>query len=357
MPHRSSRAVGGETPPPFVRPYPPSWIDRLTAWIDRVPGPTWGFYATVGAVYTGLFLLGEARLGAYERGFNPAHVFYAILPAYTLAVIDHLDRVAAACAVRYFASQPEPEAGSEEMLFRLTMMPPGPALWVSLGTAALVLTLLISGGADQVASIGFVSSPAGIALVTAHFVVMWLLYGAVVYHTIHQFRTIRRIYAAHPVTDVYAAASSHGFSGLTARTALLITLVNYGWVVADPQSLSNPLSLAITVFLAGLAIFIFVWPLWGAHQMLTTAKAQALLDNAQRFKSVALEMHRRLDTNKVSGMDELNRALASLDQERVRIVQVPTWPWNPGTFRGVIAALFTPIVIWLIQYFLGRALR
>jgi hypothetical protein len=29
----------GET---FVRPYPPSWFDRFTDWVDRLPGPAWG---------------------------------------------------------------------------------------------------------------------------------------------------------------------------------------------------------------------------------------------------------------------------------------------------------------------------
>lgn len=354
---KSAKNVTNTANAPFRPPYPPSWIDRLTAWIDRLPGPAWVIYLIFGLVYSGLFLMAEARLGAYTDGFQVAHVFYAILPVYTLAVIDHLNRVASASAARYFSSQPERDTGSQLMVFRLTVMSPRPALWISLGTAALVVTLLISGGADQIVSIGFVSSSVGIAIVAVHFAVMWLLYGGVVYHTVHQFRVIRRIYAAHPVDDIYATASSHVFSGLTARTAILITLVNYGWIVADPQSLSNPLSLAITVFLAGLALMIFIWPLWGAHQMLTAAKAQALAENAQRFRAVAVEMHRRLDTNKVSGMDELSRALTSLDQERARLAQVPTWPWNPGTLRGVIAALFTPIVIWLIQYFLGRALR
>jgi hypothetical protein len=225
------------------------------------------------------------------------------------------------------------------------------------GTAAFISGILITVGSNQIASLGFSTSRAGIALGAIHFLVMSLLFGGIIFHTIHQLRTIRMLHAIHPPGDVYSAASSHAFSGLTAQTAVLITLVNYGWVAVDPQALTNPLSLAITFFQAGLALAIFAWPLWGAHQMLTAAKAQALTDNGIRFKAVTLEMHRRLDGNKIAGMDELSRALAGLDQERARILQVPTWPWNPGTLRGVVAALFTPIVIWLVQYFLGRALN
>jgi hypothetical protein len=26
------------------QPYAPSWIDRLTAWVERLPGPSWSYY-------------------------------------------------------------------------------------------------------------------------------------------------------------------------------------------------------------------------------------------------------------------------------------------------------------------------
>jgi hypothetical protein len=357
MARRPSSATGRARPDRNIPPYPPSWIDRLTASIDRLRVSPGVFYVIVGVAYTALFLIAEAALGAYRDGFQPAHIFYAVLPAYTLAVIDYLDRQAVVAASRYFASRPEQEADAEALIYHLTTMPARPAFWVSVGTAAFISGILITVGSNQIASLGFSTSRAGIALGAIHFLVMSLLFGGIIFHTIHQLRTIRMLHAIHPPGDVYSAASSHAFSGLTAQTAVLITLVNYGWVAVDPQALTNPLSLAITFFQAGLALAIFAWPLWGAHQMLTAAKAQALTDNGIRFKAVTLEMHRRLDGNKIAGMDELSRALAGLDQERARILQVPTWPWNPGTLRGVVAALFTPIVIWLVQYFLGRALN
>lgn len=53
-------------------------------------------------------------------------------------------------------------------------------------------------------------------------------------------------------------------------------------------------------------------------------------------------------------MDTMNKAMASLEIERAALVRVPTWPWDPGTLRTVIAALLLPIIIWLIQYGLER---
>ncbi|MGH7425775.1 MAG: hypothetical protein ACREJP_06375, partial [Candidatus Methylomirabilales bacterium] len=42
---------GGEPPrsEAFVTPYPPSWVDRLTDWVERLPIPWWLFYLALGA--------------------------------------------------------------------------------------------------------------------------------------------------------------------------------------------------------------------------------------------------------------------------------------------------------------------
>src|SRR4030067_1077575 len=83
--------------PAFVPPYPPSWIDRLTGWVDRLPGPAWAFYIVVGV---GVGFAGSAiewMEGAYPAGtFNPMHVWALGNSAYLLALIHYLDRSAAA---------------------------------------------------------------------------------------------------------------------------------------------------------------------------------------------------------------------------------------------------------------------
>jgi hypothetical protein len=56
------------------------------------------------------------------------------------------------------------------------------------------------------------------------------------------------------------------------------------------------------------------------------------------------------------GHGQLNKTLASLELEQAALRRIPTWPWEPGTLRGVLAALVLPIVIWLIQYVLQRLL-
>jgi hypothetical protein len=46
--------------------------------------------------------------------------------------------------------------------------------------------------------------------------------------------------------------------------------------------------------------------------------------------------------------------VATLEIEQNVLRRIPTWPWQPGAVRGLLAALFLPVAVWAIQLFLGR---
>lgn len=52
-------------------PYPPSWLDRFAAWVERQPGPPWIIYAALGAAgYLATSVLrwldGRQPVGAFD---------------------------------------------------------------------------------------------------------------------------------------------------------------------------------------------------------------------------------------------------------------------------------------------------
>ena len=55
--------------------------------------------------------------------------------------------------------------------------------------------------------------------------------------------------------------------------------------------------------------------------------------------------------------DEMDKVLKTVDgaERQIAILErIPTWPWQPGTLRGVVTALFLPILLWLITRILER---
>ena len=362
--------------PAFVAPYSPSWLDRLTQAIDRAPGPAWLAFLALGA--TGAILqIGVQQLtGDYRLGpFLPLHIWMTGNFAYLLAMIFYLDR-SASTAIDAFrpvlqTSPSEGRAGRggteyAELRYRLTTLPPRATAWITVVggfVLAAVPMLLIrnpAGGpyslARTMAAFGLSAAPVAFVTALTQFVLTQAVAAAVVYHTIHQLRLIHHIYVHHTRLDLYRLQPLYAFSVLAALTAGGFLLYTYAWFATAPALLDQPGSLGLAVFFAGIAVITFAWPLWGIHRRLVQEKRRLLGESSARFEATVAQLHRRVDRQRLTQMDDLNKTLASLEIEQAALRRIPTWPWEPGTLRGVIAALVLPILIWLIQYLLQRLL-
>ena len=131
----------------------------------------------------------------------------------------------------------------------------------------------------------------------------------------------------------------------------------YGlWAITDPANPSNAIQIGISLVFVAIAVTTFAWPLWGAHRRLVQEKEARLADASSRFEGATHELHRRMDSGRLLHMDDLNKAVATLEIEQNALRRIPTWPWQPGALRAVVAALLLPVAVWAIQTLLGRFL-
>jgi hypothetical protein len=217
-----------------------------------------------------------------------------------------------------------------------------------------MMLLFLSQGPEGTADLRVAPSSFAVWIVLAP--LMGLAYGVFTAFAIHLVRELRRLFVQPLVIELYHPEPVYAFSPLASRLAFLIAFITYGWAAGNPTTFTDVLSLITFIMMVLLALIVFLFPLWGAHRKLAAEKSLALAGNGSRLKSTTVELHRRVDEGKLVGMDDLNKTLASLDLERAHLSRVPTWPWQPETLRGLVAALILPVVIWLIQYVLGRAL-
>jgi hypothetical protein len=363
--------------PAFIPPYRPSWYDRLARRIERLPGPAWLAYLLLAGVGV-LVLIGvQALTGAYRPGTYAAfHLFLGAQFAYLLALMRLLDRSAAAALEtfrpilhlprRLRGGAADEAASLEELRYRLTTLPPRPALLASLAGVLLgvVLPLLlfrIPGMTAPSLTAAFAwgrlaTSPAAMICILIHLAFSEAVAGVLIYHSIHQLREFSRIYLNFTRLNLYRLQPLYAFSVPAALTAGGLMLYNYAWFAVAPAFLDHPISLALGIFFIGAAVVIFTWPLLGIHHRLVAEKRKALAESARRFEAAVAELHQRVDKKALAKMDDLNKTLASLDLEREALQRIPTWPWDPGTPRGLAAALVLPLVIWLAQYLLQRLL-
>jgi len=356
----------------FSHLYPPSWFNRFTAWVDRLPGPAWAFYLVVAM---GVVLAETAiqwSYGAYPVGtFNPLHAWTVGNFAYLLFLMHYLDK-SAASAITSFSplltpatsgtqSTAQDQALFARLSYQLTTLPPRPTLIATITGAAFAVAMYAlqtaSGGIPPYLA-GTASTTFSIALVMAAFIPSNAISFLMAYHTVHQLALISRIYTQYARINIYQLQPLYALSLPGAYTAIGLIFYLYVWfaMVMSASQRVGSVEIGLTVSFGAIAGATFALPLLGAHRRLVAEKNRRLAEVSSYFEAAAERLHRHLDDPRLDQMDGLSKALASLEIELRVLRRIQTWPWEPGAVRSLVAALLLPIAVWLLQLLLGRFL-
>lgn len=346
----------------ILPPYPPSWLDRLIARIERFPGSPWIIYmaATVILVLInhGLrWLEGSEQFGV----FNVARVIETPIVIYFLGLIHYLNKTAGRSMDAFRPALAVEDSEVARLRYKLTVLPR------SAGRAATVAGLIA--GPISVfrnpASWGIQTSTSPVvvgyviltAIASMIFVIAFLL------HTTRQLRLVDRIHQMATNISLFERMPVYAFSALTARTGIGIIILFYYYLYTffvlrlfGASYTASPLDIALAAAILLLAIASFILPLFGMHQLLVKEKLRLSVEADRRFEATLKRLHQRLDSRRLQEMDELNMALSSLVIERDTLAKISTWPWRPETFRSFLSSVALPILLWLVMGWLGRFL-
>jgi hypothetical protein len=337
-------------------PYTPSWIDHFTDWVRRLPIPAWLFYLTLGLVLSLARTTISWSDGTYPVGtLFPVHILDGLVPIILLLVLHYLDNMAER-ALAGFRPVLVKDADYDGLRYEITTMPARPVFaWTIFGTVfGLTYIPLMISEADRLASKYF-TSPAATVADTSLSVLVAVMMAASVYHTIHQLRTVSRIYTRHTSVSIFDIGPLYTLSRVTAVTTvawLFLTYMSFS-IYGDVQA--GAISVVVVVVFVVIALVTFVWPLYGAHRLLQNEKEHRKSDISRRIQAVSDELHRRADTGDYgSDTANINSVIDGLVKEQGVVEKASTWPWDPEAVRAVLTALLLPIVLWLITRILER---
>jgi hypothetical protein len=295
--------------------------------------------------------------GVFPTGtIFPAQLFIPAMIALFLGMIQFLDSRAEAALTTL---QPVLTANEEEhnrLRYQLTTLPAIPTLLASAAAIVVVFLLGRITGETESSMEAVAASPIAASLLTAVYWVGWWVLGAFIYHTIHQLRVINQIYTRHTRVHLFSMSPLYAFSGVTALTAVILTLATYSWTALNPDNLADPVAMVVVFLITALALAAFAWPLLGTRRLLAKEKAQWLDQVSLRVEAVFSEIHQRIDAGELDELDELTKVVSVLENERDTLKGISTWPWQPDTFRFLGTALFLPLVLWIVQYVVQRLL-
>lgn len=336
--------------------YPASWVDRLTGWIERLPGPSWAVYVVAWLALFGLETVVKWSDGTYPVGtFYPFHAVWAGSGIYALALMNRLDHAAAA-ALDTFRPVLLDDTAYPRLRYQLTTLPARSTLLMSLGG------LLVGVAITALTSFNWSLLKVGMSLPSVLLdgllmLSLWWVFGALFYHIVHQLRLIIHIYAKETHINLFELGPLYAFSGVTARTAIGIILLDYAWYATGTQAMNNPVTVGVTLLFVLLGVITFAWPLWGVHQLLVKEKTRVQGEMARRMETSCADLHRRIDSANLGEMDALNKAMASLVIEQNVLKDISTWPWQPETVRALATAVVLPVILWFILRLLEQALK
>lgn len=341
--------------------YKPSWYDRFTHWLEGLPGSILVYYLVGAALSVGIYVTVQASQGAYaESGFFAWHIFLALQPLIVLVWIHYLDKSALIALERFSPAVKSGQDVIDDARYRLTTLPAAPTLVATFVGVLFYVLLYGRTSAQQSPVLHLSTSLLSMITIAIYFVLMWGLLGIAIYHTFHQITVIRNLFSNHTDADPYNPEPLYAFSGVTGRTAVILLLISYGWILLLKQTglmQSDPVTaLSVNGSFAAFSLFIFAWPLWGAHQLLVEAKKDAMTANSELLRSAVEALHTMVRKKEVDPVDNWHKALDALEVERKRIEKLPTWPWRPEALQGLLAAVVIPIIIWVAQFLLERFL-
>jgi hypothetical protein len=339
------------------KPYTPSWVDRFTAWVEKLPMPWWLFYVSLGF---GLILIQVLFLwvdgGQVAAGLLlPIIIFNAVLNPFALALIYVLDHQAVVALDTMKPSLRMIEQEFSGFRYRLANMPAGPALIT--GLLLMVFAILMERlWVEPVRFAALETLP--LFSIVFHIIdkIPAFLLGVLTYHTVRQLHLVNTINSNYVRISLFNLRPSQSFSKLTASTAVGLMVGIYGWMLINPDLLGDPVSLGFVGLFTLLGVGVFVWPMWGIHRLIDSEKAKALSEIDQDFEQVFTKFNQLLQDKDYTMSEGLNGTMAGLVTMRRRISEIPTWPWRAETARFALSAIVIPMVLAILQFIVLRLL-
>lgn len=336
-------------------PYQPSLIDRFYDWLDKLPLRAWVFYFLSGLVLIVvqiLFLWLEG--GLKDVVLLPVIIFNSLAVPLLLAMMQFFDQqaVAALCSMKSVLETANPEF--DRYAYDIANMPAYKPL--AAGSITLVLTIIMEQAWIEPIRYAVLDElPAFSIVFNSIDKSSAFLYGVFFYHTVRQLRLVSDINTNHTRVNLFNLGPLQSFSRLTAATAIGLVIGVYAWMLINPDLLSDPLSLGITVVITFLAVWVFIGPLYGVHRRMVAEKEKVLHEINLQYEALFTKFNRGLQDNEYEAIEPLNMTIASLDIQHKRISAIPTWPWKPETAQFALTAIATPLFLAVLQFVLNQA--
>ena len=143
-----------------------------------------------------------------------------------------------------------------------------------------------------------------------------------------------------------------------ARWSLGISLgfvggISLSLIFGTPENLLRWQSITMYAILVCVTVLMFYLSMWSAHRAMSEAKKRKLVLARQRLAAVSRELEDRTEQGQFGRMEELSSTVTSWATYQRLVHEAPTWPFNAGILRRLLASIIVPAIVYLIKILSG----
>ena len=327
-------------------------VDRLIDFIARLPAPYW-------ITYLILFILQSllSHILSWIDGWIPPYTFNALNIIYPLwfwgplAIMTYLDSVSLSAVSSFKPLLNGSDEDLQQLKNEFSTMPSRPLLINSI--VWLIIYAALNYFARQVFFMEYGLGSLAIVVSLIMGLPAFVIGSSIYYHSIRQLRLIHQTVKKVEHFNLFNLEPVYAFSLVTAKTGIAWIIMLSLTLLFFPLQLATMLTLTMYAMQVILALAAFVLPVWIVHQRLDKEKRRLLAELNQRVELTLKKLHSSLDENKLEEVAQINELIIGFNAEREILNKIPTWPWRPGVFTGFISAIILPIVLFLLQFYIG----
>lgn len=333
-----------------TRPKPtPRWLYRFHAFIQRLPIPTWllGVGLAV-AVALGLHL--EAwRLGVLTFPALDPYVLTVGYPIVLFAAWFLLNAQARTVLTSFF-----PHKNRSKLESTVTDFISVPE-WLA---APAVLAGFVFGYFNYQIALGL-SPYAGKVFPPIEqlgFLLVGGWFGLMFSRAVRQTLLLRRFFVQVEV-NIFNPAPLQILSRYSSQSSLALVLLNFLIVLFSlPAFWTTTNGYIIMISLVSLVLAFFFVSIAGIHGRMRAEKERLLSELGDGLNKETARLVRATRRSTYSEMAEIRNTISSHKESLEIVRKISTWPWEPETVRNLLIPLLFPVVVYLIQRYLGSLL-
>jgi hypothetical protein len=268
-----------------------------------------------------------------------------------LAMMHILDLVARQSLAQFRPASGLEAEGYERYEYRLTTMPSRPVILIQLlGTVVFLITVWLAPSYSGLISGDLISD----ALV---YLIFWFNLGMLLvsmYHHTRQLEMVSTLHQEAPSITILDTTPIFAFSRLSFWAAVLTVLMILPSIFIY-QTVGESILFALPSIVGiGLAMLVFLLPLYSLNKRLVNEKSTMLGQVRQRIHDSIDELNQRVDRGDLSDIEAQHSQLAALVLEQEHLEKQRTWPWPRGTFARLLGLIALPILIFILQLLIQR---